>query len=259
MATLTVTLQNVWPPRHLLTVAGLTNEFFTLWRVSGGTRVAVRGAYEKYIWPATAFVVVDAEFPFGTPFTYELIDGAGNLEDTDGPHTVTLPGGNVAVTDALNGLAAEVQVGAVDDLARDGQGAVYNVDGFNRVVAPPIGQPQTVIEYFTATLTARNNLREVLANATQGIYQQRSPSPAYDGDAYYAVVGSRERRFSQDGTDERRITAVTVAEVTGWSQSIEARGYTYQDVADAYAPTGTYADVAGDYATYLELAQGDFS
>jgi hypothetical protein len=37
-----------------------------------------------------------------------------------------------------------------------------------------------------------------------------------------------------------------------------SRGYTLQDVADAY--TGlTLADLAGDYATLLLLAQGDFS
>lgn len=254
--TITVDEQDVWPPRHLITLTGLTNAFFTLNRVVGSERTPVRGAFEQYIWPTTAFVVVDAEFPFEVPFTYELTE-AGVVTDTDGPYTMTLPGGNVALTDAITGLAAEVQIGTIDDLASDSNAAVYNVDGLNRVVSSPMGQPQSIIEVFTATLTARDNLRDLLASATSNTILIRGPHPDYDCDGYFAVTAARERRFSQDGTDPRRITALTVAQVDGWPTGLEAAGYTYQDVADAY--TGlTYADLAADFATYLAVAQGDF-
>jgi hypothetical protein len=253
---LTVTAQTAYPPRKLITATGLTNATFTIYRTVGGQRTAVRGAREQYIWPTTVFVVVDAEFPFATPVTYEL-EEAGVIVDTDGPTTTTLPGGLVALSDAINGLAAEVMIGTIDDLAGSTNSTVYNTDGLNRVVGSPLGQPSTVIEYLTLTLTARDDLRELLAGATANIIQQRGPDPAYDADCYLAILGTAERRFSQDGTDPRRITAVTAAYVTGWPTGLEAAGYTYQDVADFY--TGLdYADVAADFATYLALAQGDF-
>lgn len=255
--TLTVTDQPVWPARKLITVTGLTNAIFTIERVAGSVRTPVRAALNQYIWPTTAFVVVDAEFPFEVPFTYELTEGAA-VTDTDGPHTESLVGGNVALTDAISGLAAEVQIGTIDDEAHDAGATLYNIDGLNRYVGSPLGQAQTTIEYLTTTLTARDNLWALLQGATSGIYQQRGPDPVYDADGYYAIMNARERRFSQDGTDPRRITSVTVAEVTGWPTSLEATGFTYQDVADAY--TGLdYADLAADYATYLAVAQGDYS
>lgn len=255
--TLTVADQAVWPTRKLITVTGLTNATFTIDRVAGGVRTPVRAAADQYIWPATAFVVVDAEFPFAVPFTYELTEG-GTVVDTDGPYTVTLTGGNVALTDAITGLAAEVQIGTIDDEVHDANATIYNIDGANRVVGSPLGQAQTVVEYLTTTLTARDDLWTLLRGATSNIYLQRGPDPVYAADAYYAIVSARQRRFSQDGTDPRRITSVTVAEVSGWPSGLEASGFTYADVAAAY--TGlTYADWAGDYATYLAAAQGDYS
>lgn len=254
--TMTVDTQDVWPPRRLITVTGLTNAFFTLYRVVGGNREPLRGVIDNYIYPATTWLAVDAEFPFGVPVSYQLEEG-GAIVDTFGPETIDLPGGLVALTDAISGLSAEVIIGAVDEMARTTRSTVYEIDGLNRVVGSPQAQAQTTVEYFTQTLTARNNLQDLLANATANTIQQRAAIPSYDVDTYYAILGSRERRFSQDGSDPRRVTAVTVAQVSGWPAGLRASGYTYQDVADAY--TGlTYADLAGDFATYLELAQGDF-
>lgn len=254
---LTVLAQTAWPTRVQVSATGLGNAFFTINRVVGGARTPVRGAYDQYIYPATAKVVIDAEVPFGVPVTYELVEG-GAIVDTEGPVTYTLAGGNVALTDAITGLSAEVQIGAIDELDADTASAVYNIDGVNRVVSSKISQPGTTVEYFTATLTARDDLRALLAGCQNGTYQQRGPAATYDAEAYYAVLRSRERRFSQDGTDERRITAVQVVETQPWPSGMEARGFTLQDIADAY--TGlTLADLAADYATLLALAQGDFA
>lgn len=256
-ATLSLSVQSgVWPPRVLLTAGSLGNGFFTINRVVGGVRTAVRGAEDVYIYPTTDYVVVDAELPFGIPVSYEVVF-MGAIEATAGPTTVTLPGGNVALTDAISGLAAEVQIGAIDDLAYDAGAAVYVTDGENRIISSPLPGAQTTVEYFCINLTARDNLLELLRNATNSIYLQRGPSPDYDADAYYGVLGARSRRFSQDGSDPRRIVAVSVAEVSGWPQGLEARGYTLQDLADAY--TGlTLADVDGDFLTLLALAQAEF-
>jgi hypothetical protein len=254
--TLTIDEQDSWPARHLITVTGLGDTTFTINRIVGGARTPVRAALDVYIYPTTSYVVVDAEAPFGVPMTYELVED-GVAGDTDGPHTLTLVGGNAAITDAITGLAAEVQVGAVDALERDANASVYNVDGINRVVSSLLGQAQTTLEVLTTTVAARDQLRAVLAGCTSGVIQLRGPDPAYDADAYYAVLSTAERRYSQDGTDPRRITAVRVAETTGWPTGLEAAGYTYADVAAAYAGL-TYADLATDFATYLDLARGDF-
>jgi hypothetical protein len=246
-----------WPPRKLLTVTGLSGAtFVTVNRIVGGARTPVRDLNFIFVGTTTT-VVVDAELPFGLPVTYELIDN-DVVTDTDGPYTTTLTGGKVALTDAITALAAEVVIFAHDDLAHDAEATVFQVDGANYVVSDKIGQPTATWEFYTETTTAHDDLMTLLRECTTGVFQQRQPG-GYDGvDGYYAPLSVAVRRFSQDGSDERRITAVRMAETAGWHEGMLTRGYTLQDVADAY--TGqTLADLAGDYATLLLLAQGDFS
>ncbi len=258
MSTLTVTAQvGVWPPRKQLTAAALTgSSFVTINRIVGGQRTPVRGANDVFVGTST-LIVIDAELPFGLPVSYELIE-ADVVTDTESAGTTSLPGGKVALTDAITGLAAEVVVLAHDPLTRTTGAAVYNVDGKNYVVADPLSQWEATWEYYTETTTALNDLTTLLEQATAGIIQQRQPG-GYDGvDWYVSPQQVNTRRFSQDGSDERRVTAVQWAQCSGWPLEIEARGYNLQDVADAY--TGqTLADLSADYATLLLLAQGDFS
>ncbi len=257
MSTLTVTAQNVWPPRKQLTAAALTGaSFVTINRIVGGARTPVRGADDVFVG-TTTLIVVDAELPFGVPVSYELIE-AGVTTDTEAAGTTALPGGTVALTDAITALAAEVVVFAHDPLSRDTGAAVYNVDGRNYVVADPLSQWQGTWEYFTDTITALDDLTTLLEQATAGIIQQRQPGGYPGVDWYLSAQQVDTRRFSQDGSDPRRITAVRWAQCSGWPTTIEARGFNLQDVADAY--TGqTLADLSADYATLLLLAQGDFS
>lgn len=258
VAALTVTEQDVWPPRMLLTATGLFGGgFLTINRMVAGQRTPVRGANSFVMTGDTSFVVVDAELPFGVPVSYELIEN-GVTSPVEGPFTVTLAGGKVALTDAITGQACEVTILAIDDRVREAPSSVFNIDGKNRVVSGRVGQFQATIEYFTETTSAADALSNLLANCTQGIIQQRQAG-GYDGvDDHLAVLAATDRRWSQDGSDPRRIWSVRVAQCDGWGANLEARGYTYQDVADAY--TGlTYADLAADFASYLLLAQGDFS
>lgn len=248
---------SVWPPRKEITLTGLTGaSFVTVYRIVGGVRTAIRGADDVFIGTTTR-VLVDAELPFGLPVTYELVE-SDVVQDTDGPATTTLPGGKVALTDAVTALAAEVVIFTHDPLVRDAEAAVYNVDGRNYVVSDPLGQWSGTFEFFTETDTARTDLDTLLRDCTSGIVQIRQPG-GYDGvDTYAAVLSSATRRFSQDGSDQRRITAVRLAQCPGWPTALEARGFTLGDIGDAY--TGqTLADIAADYATLLLLAQGDFS
>ena len=150
-----VDVATVWPPRKQLTLAGLTgSSVVTVNRIVGGARTPVRGADDVLI-PTTTRVLVDAELPFGVPVTYELIE-SGVVADTEGPTTVTLPGGKVALTDAVSGLAAEVVILAHDDLLRDAAATVFNVDGRNYAVTDPLSQWSGTWEYFTDTTTGRS-------------------------------------------------------------------------------------------------------
>jgi hypothetical protein len=259
MPTLTATdVVGSWPPRKLLTIAGLTPPvFLTVNRIVGGVRTPVRGLTNDFVGSSTT-VVVDSELPFGIPVTYELIIGSDGVEDTDGPATTVLTGGKVALSDAITTVAAEVVILAHDDLVHDAEGTVFQVDGANYVVSDRIGQPTATWEFYTETTTAHDNLMTLLRECTTGVFQMRQPGGYAGVDGYYAPLTVSVRRFSQDGSDERRITAVRMAETSAWFGELLARGYTLQDVADAY--TGlTLADLAGDYASLLLLAQGDFS
>jgi hypothetical protein len=258
MPTITATdVAGSWPPRKQLTIAGLTPPvFITVNRIVGGARTPLRGLNNDFVSSSTT-VVVDSELPFGLPVTYELVIG-GDVEDTDGPATTVLTGGKVALTDAITALAAEVVILAHDDLVHDAEGTVFQVDGRNYVVSDRIGQPTATWELYTESTTAHDNLMTLLAECTTGVFQMRQPGGYVGVDGYYAPLTVAVRRFSQDGSDERRITAVRMAQTSAWFEELLARGYTLQDVADAY--TGlTLADLAGDYATLLLLAQGDFS
>lgn len=246
-----------WPPRKLLTVTGLPGgSYVTVNRIVGGQRTPVRDLNNVLV-AATTTVAVDAELPFGLPVTYELID-AGAVTDTDGPYTATLTGGNVALSDAITAVAAEVVIFAHDDLVSDAEATVFQVDGANYVVSDRLGQPVATWEFYTETTTAHDDLMTLLGTCTTGVFQMRQPGGYAGVDGYYAPLSVATRRFSQDGSDQRRITAVRMAETSAWHVLMLARGYTLQDVADAYAGL-TLADLAADYATLLLLAQGDFS
>ena len=94
---------------------------------------------------------------------------------------------------------------------------------------------------------------EMLEGATGGTVQIRQPGGYDDTDAYMVVTRIEKARYDvTDGLDERRLFALDVTETDPWSSSLTATGYTLQDMADLYAGL-TLLDLAGDYATLLEL------
>lgn len=254
---ISATEQDTWPPRVLVAVTGLTvDDSIELLRVVDGRRIAIRGGSSSSVTD-TSFLCLDAELPFGATVSYLAIVN-GTDEYSTASNTYALPGGKVAVSDAINGDAAEVVILAWDEKQSQRQASVFRVGGRNVVVSGDLGMFEANIELFTETTTSHDSLIDVLRNATEGIIQIRQDGN-YDGvDSYVAVLGMTVRRFSQDGTDQRRIFNLQVAEVEGWAPALEARGFTYADLEAAY--TGlTYADLEGDYTTYLALAQADLS
>ncbi|MCT2277989.1 hypothetical protein M3G91_10165 [Micromonospora chalcea] len=237
MPAITATVQTTWPPRVLVSVTGLTvGDGIELYRESSGRRTLVRaGASDAVADPS--FLRTDAELPFGVPVSY-VATVNGDTEYVTAPTVYALPGGKVAVTDAITGDSAETVIMAWPERARTRQASRFDVGGRTVVVSGPMGQPSGDVELFTASTAALEDLVGVLSTATEGVVQVRQPG-GYDGvDSYLAVLGVVDRRFSQDGSDPRRIVVVQAAEVEGWAPQLEARGSTLQDIANSY-------DVAG--------------
>jgi len=256
--TLTVVVQDTYPDRLLLTVAGLVdgNTYSITRRVAGSTvRVPVRGA-DNLPMTSDAAVFVDAEEPFGVELTYTLtIDGTDAESELV---TVTLAGGKVALSDAIAGNAAEVVILAWPDKSYEVPGSVFKVPGRNIVVSGQAGGWEGGLELFTETNDARANVIDLIGSATSGILQLRQAGGYEDVDAYVWVRKFAVVRWSQDGSDPRRVLALDVVEVEPWAPGLASSTFTWADVAAAY--TGqTWADLADDFDTWLEVAQGDFS
>ncbi len=255
---ITVQELDLWPPRTQITVSGLTiGDDIELFRVVGGVRTAVRAGSSAAVTD-TSFIRVDGEIPFDVPVSYvAAVNAAG--EYTTAAVTYDLPGGKAVLSDAISGLSAEVVIESWPEKVYDLQASVIKAGGRNIVVSSDVGMFEATLQLFFEEWSSSENFLTLVRAATEGTLQLRRPLSTYDGvDCYIGIVGMRERRFSQDGTDGRRLWQVTVAETDGWSSALEAQGFTYNDLATAY--TGlTYDDVDDDYATYLAVAQADLS
>lgn len=257
MPAITAVEQDDYPPRVLVSVTGLTiGDAIELYRVVGGERTLVRAGSDDAV-PDTSFLRTDAELPFGVPVSYVAVVNE-TTEYATSSTTYVLPGGKVAMSDAITGTAAEVIIMAWDAREYDRQATVYKVGGRNVVVSADLGMFEADIDIYVDTTSATESVLSLLRVATEGVIQIRQPG-GYDGiDCYVSVLRAAERRHSQDGSDQRRYWTLAVAEVEGWAPALEAQGTTLQDIADAY--TGlTLDDLSDDYATLLAIAQAEFS
>lgn len=260
--TFTVDIQDeVYPPRALLTVSGLVDdEFIELYRVVDNERTLVRGGDivnggllgddQK-----VAYLRIDGELPFGVPVHWVAeVNGAEYTSQTE---TVALPGGKVALSDAVTALAAEVVVLAWPEKNYERRTSRYVLaNGRTKVVSGPPAQFTGTLELFTEQDSSRRQVQALLDGATSNIVQVRQSGGYNDVDCYVAVLSYSVRRDSQDGTDDRRVFVLDVAEVSPWAASFEARGYTLQDLADVYEGL-TLAQIGNDFATMLDLARAE--
>lgn len=219
-------------------------------------RTLVRGANEVEI-TSNALVRVDAEQPFGVLLTYYLtIDGFDNDTATITP---TLSGSKVVLSDAVSGEAAEVVVMAWPSKRRERKSSVFEVGGRNIVVSGHRGGWSGTIDLFVESDESKNSVLSLLGSATSGVLQIRQAGP-YDGvDAYISVLTDDEQRYSQDGSDARRIISLDVVETTAWADLLESEGFDLADIFAAYPSPDDLADLAADYATLYDIALGDFS
>jgi hypothetical protein len=257
-AAIVVNAQNVWPPRNQIVLTGLTiGDSVAVYRVVDGQRTALRGPVDAVT--DTAYVVIDAEQPFGVPVSYVAVV-AGTAEYATADVTYTLPGGKIALSDAISGLAAEVLVGADGGKAYGRDSARLRVAGRNVVVTGPPGQATGSYELVVENTVALENLLDLLRQATQAAVLLRQAG-GYDGlDAYLVVDAWTVGRFNQAGQEQKRLVTIEYAETDGWAPTLTALSFTYQDVMAAFtAPNNTYQDLMDAYPTYLALIQGDFS
>ena len=255
-ASITATLQAVYPPRVLISVTDLTlGDSISVYRSVSGVRTLVQGATNASVTDPS-YLVIDGTLPFGVPVSYVAV--VNGVEYTTSPVTYTLPGGKVVVSDAITTLAAEVVIWAWPEKARARRATVFTPGDRNVVVSGDFAQPQSDITLYTEAFSSAEQLQELLENATQGIVLIRQPG-GYEGvDGFYAVTSYVERRFSQDGSDEKRLHILHLVEVEGWASTFQALGFTYADLSNVY--TGlTYANLSADFATYLALSQADLS
>lgn len=254
--TITADVQDAWPPRVLVTVSGLTiGDQVVITRMVGATETPVRAGTGAAT--DTAMLAVDAELPFGVPVYYRAVVNGGTPQTT-APVTYVLPGGKVALTDAITGLAAEVMIGKWPEKTFDPETSRFKVGGRTVVVSGEFGMWEGEIEFYVETTSSHDQVMTLISTATEGIIQMRQPG-GYDGvDSYVAVIGARVRRFSQDGSDQRRLIVLQVAEVESWAPALETRSYTYADLEAVYDGL-TYADLEADYATYLDLARAELN
>lgn len=260
LSALTATVQTTYPNRVMLSATGLVNgTAVTITRRKAGdtARTTVRGAAETILTDTDTIVVADWESPQGVQCTYYLTVDDADL-DTE-LVTLTLSGSKVAISDAISGNSAEVIVLTHTSRKRDRQASTFPVGDRNITVSGSRGGFTGTIDVFVETTTAKDNLLNLIANATSGVLQIRSANnDTYDGfDAYVAVLSDDEQRWSADYSDERRIISLDVVEDRGWGSTLTTSVFTYADVATAY--TGlTYLDWSGDYASYVAAAVGDY-
>lgn len=259
-AAIAVQTLDLFPPRTQITVTGLTpGDDVTVYRSVAGQRTALRAGSVTAVTDPS-FLVVDGELPFGVPVSYVAVVNDLAEYATAAASYALGDGSKAVLSDAITGLAAEGIIRAWDEKGYDRQASVFKVGGRNVVVSGEFGMFTASIEFYFEAYSSGQNFKALMANATEGVFQIRVPDPVYLGvDCYVAVLAARERRFSQDGSDERRTWVVDVAEVEAWASELEAIGFTYQNVDDYYAPSGTYATAAAEFATYLAAEQGDYS
>lgn len=252
--------QDVYPPRVLVSITGLTiGDTVQLYRQVVGERTYVRGA-DFVTAVDTSVLAIDAELPFGIPVSYVAVVNT-STEYATSSTTYNLADGATAskpvFTDAVTGLAAEGVIVAWPERGYERDASVFRLaSGKTVTVSGPMGQFSSTIELYLASTAEVQNFTALLAGATANTIQIRQGGGYERVDSYISVTAHSERRFSQDGSDPRRLLTLEVEEVDPWAASLEARGYTLQDLADVY--TGlTMSDAADDYATMLALAQAD--
>lgn len=248
--------QSVFPPRNLVSVTGLTAENITsvtVYRQSGTDRTAVRAASAVDVTGQNALLRVDAQQPFDVAVTYvaELIDSAGNTwEITSGSITSTVS--SDVISDAVRGIGAAVKIESPLGWKRDRDATTFNVGGRIIVQGKPRSARSGTITVRTETDEDGDALNSVLNSATEGVILVRKQTSLTRLDGTYALIDDNEDPNWYDGFSWFQLN---VAQADDWPDTLEAAGFTLQDIADNYS---TLKDLSDAFATLLAIALFDF-
>ncbi|WP_426568084.1 hypothetical protein [Streptomyces canus] len=257
-ADLDVSAQTVFPPRNLVSLTGLADddiETVTLYRQVGTARTTLRAASAVDVTGDNDLLRVDAEQPFGVPLTYVavLTDVHGTMwEATSSPITSTVD--SDVISDAVRGVGAAVVIQAWPDKKRSRDASVFNVGGRIVAVSRPRSGAQATVTVRTLTAEDGDALQTVLDGATEGVILIRKQTTTEGVDNHLAVVSDSEDRTWYN---QVRYWQLEAYETEPWPDSMEAAGYTLQDIADNYT---SLQDLADDFTpgTLLDIALHDF-
>lgn len=260
-ATIAATGQAVFPPRVLVSVTGMLADDIvtaTIYRVAAGVRSVLRGADAVDATGDDALVRVDGEQPFGVAVTYiaELTDDQGTRAEIESSSVTSTVAAEYVLSDAITAVGVKVVAEAWADKRRGRDGATFNVGGrWVAVLRPRSGATSTLVVR-TDTVEDGDALQSLLDGATSGVVLIRQDGTVNGVDAYLAVLDDGENR---EWWSPRRRWSLDTVEVEPWPGTLEARGFTLQDIATYYGD-GTLQDIADDNpGTLLDIAQRDWS
>jgi hypothetical protein len=241
-----------------VSVTGLTAENIvtaSVYRINGTDRTAVRAATAVDVTSLSALLRVDAEQPFGVPVSYgaDLTDVNGTVWSITTSGVITSTVTADVVSDAVAGVGAAVTIESLPEMTRDRGATAFHVGGRLVDVSRRRSGAQATVTVRTDTEEAGDAIQQVLQGATEGVVQIRKQTSISGLDGHYAVLSDTERRHWYD---ELRWWDLETVETEAWPDTMEAQGFTLQDIANAFATLG---DIAAAFpGTLLDIAQFDF-
>jgi hypothetical protein len=255
--TITASVQNVFPPRVLVSVTGMTSSNITsvtLYRQVGTARTAVRAASAVDVTGHDALLRIDGEQPFGVPITYvaALTDAVGSqAEITSSPVTCNVT--SDVISDAIRGVGAKVFIESWPDKKRTRDASTFHVGGRVIVVGKKRSAAQATVTVSTDTTEDGDALQDVLDNATEGVILIRNQVTHPGVDGYLALLDDDEK---PDWQTEYRAWDLDVVETETWPDGLEAAGFTLADIAANFTTLG---DIAAAFpGSLLDIALYDF-
>lgn len=257
-ADMEATAQSVFPPRNLISATGLLADDIvtvTLQRQVGNTLTAVRAATQVDVTGLDAFLRIDAEQPFGVAHEYlATLTDVNGLQWSIYSSTITSTVTSDVVSDAVRGVGAAVKIEAPLEKSRDRDSTTFNVGGRLVVLGRPRSAPSLTITVRTETDEAGDALNDVLDNATEGVFLLRKQVSLTRLDGTYALISDKE---APNWYDEYTWFTLESVKTEGWPDSMEAAGFTLQDIADNFTSLQDLAD-AFTPGTLLDIALYDF-